>query len=48
MDFAHVGFAVCVDHEGVDLLAVFQCADHGESAICGGEWHIHEFQSVID
>ena len=48
MDFTHVGFAVRVDDEGVDLFAVFQCADHRESAICGGEWHFHEFQGVID
>ncbi len=48
MDFAHICFAVCVNHEGVYYLASFKCADHRESAICGGEGDINQLECVIN
>jgi len=48
VDFAHVCFTVRVDHEGVDLFFVFECTDHRESAVGGGEGEIHQTEGVGD
>ncbi len=48
MDFTHVGFAVGVDDERIDLLAVFQCVDHWKSAVGGGEWNFYQLEGVVD
>ena len=48
MDFACEGFAVRVDHKGVDLFFVLQCANYRERTVGCGEGEIDEFQGVID
>ena len=48
MDFAHVRFAVRVNHESIDLFFVFERTDHRESTICGGEGEIHQTEGVGD
>jgi len=48
VDFAHVRFTVRVDHEGVDLFFVFECTDHRESAVGGGEGELDQLEGVVD
>ena len=48
MDFAHVRFTVRVDHEGVDLFAVFECTDHRESAVGSREGELDQLEGVGD
>ena len=48
MDFAHVGFTVRVNDEGVDVFFVFECADHRERAIGCREGKFDQLECVID
>ena len=41
-------FAVCINHECVDLFAILECLNHRKSTVRCGERHFHEFECVID